>query len=618
MTRFFASRAYLKAAFFIPIAFGMLSVLLGPDSNWDLRNYHLYNAFAFFNNKLAIDFAPGGFQNFFNPLLDLPYYAGITNLPPRLVAFLLGWIQGLNFILILGICHRALPSLTPADTHRIPVLLALSGCLTANFLSEIGSTMGDNVTSLFCLAALLSILHSIPMLMEKQSRSLPMLLVAGLLMGMGTGLKLTNAVYAVALCTALLTTAVPLGNRLKIAAGFGVAVLAGIATTGGYWFYTMWQTFSNPLFPQFGAWFPNPLAQPIGVADTSWLPKSVWQYLLWPFLISANAKLVGQLAVHQIIWAMVYMLLIAWASVALFRRFGLSARAAAMHPYELQPTQRFVVIVVCIGFALWMALFSIYRYLVAIEVLTPLVIFILFDRLLPYVQAKRATKWGLAVAALVVFSGGIRTWGHEGWGTQALHVEVPALVDPTRTTVLIAAGAPLSWLTVAFPPTVAFAQIEGNFPKGPGFNAHIKSMVSKRAGPAFVLLQGHYDETADRTRRVQKILDALSLTRSVSGCNFLIWATERFRLRASFNTHSTATNTTACQLTLPARESGRTVEAENLEELVKARAVLKPFGFEMRDAQCSIHAAGIGDSKERYQWCPIRQAPALTPSTGSG
>ncbi len=31
---------------------GTVSVLLGQDANWDLKNYHLYNPFAFLNDRL--------------------------------------------------------------------------------------------------------------------------------------------------------------------------------------------------------------------------------------------------------------------------------------------------------------------------------------------------------------------------------------------------------------------------------------------------------------------------------------------------------------------------------------------------------------------------------------
>ncbi len=59
--------------FLVPIFFGAWSYLLGQDRNADLINYHLYNAFAFLNNK-HYDFAVAGLQSFFNPLIDLPYY----------------------------------------------------------------------------------------------------------------------------------------------------------------------------------------------------------------------------------------------------------------------------------------------------------------------------------------------------------------------------------------------------------------------------------------------------------------------------------------------------------------------------------------------------------------
>jgi hypothetical protein len=210
-----------NAAILVPLAFGLWSVLLGADSNWDLQNYHLYNAFALLNDKLKIDFAPGGFQSYFNPILELPYYFAITLLPPRLVGFLMGAAHGLNFVLVLKICGRVL-HLPQADKYRIPLLLSLAGCLTVNFLSELGNTMGDNMTSLFCLSSLLIILQAWQRSRTALDFSFLMLLAAGLLMGMGIGLKLTNAIYAIALCAGLLTFPMPALARIKVAFIFGV------------------------------------------------------------------------------------------------------------------------------------------------------------------------------------------------------------------------------------------------------------------------------------------------------------------------------------------------------------------------------------------------------------
>src|SRR5258705_72055 len=56
------------------------AALTGGDSNWDLRNYHLYNPFALFNGKYAVDIAPAGPQTYFAPTLDIPYYFLVLNI----------------------------------------------------------------------------------------------------------------------------------------------------------------------------------------------------------------------------------------------------------------------------------------------------------------------------------------------------------------------------------------------------------------------------------------------------------------------------------------------------------------------------------------------------------
>ena len=35
------------ALFAVPVLFGAIALAMGQDSNWDLRNYHWYNPYAF-------------------------------------------------------------------------------------------------------------------------------------------------------------------------------------------------------------------------------------------------------------------------------------------------------------------------------------------------------------------------------------------------------------------------------------------------------------------------------------------------------------------------------------------------------------------------------------------
>lgn len=312
-------RIFVLACFIAPVFFGFISLWLGADSNWDLTNYHIYNAFALMNGKLHVDLAPAGMQTYFNPVLDVPYYLMTLYLPAPLVGFIMGAVHGINFILLVGICYKALPNLPAEDRFRIPLLLSVFGCLTANFLSGIGNTMGDDTTSVFVLASLLVVLHGWNKLSENGIRSILIVILAGLFAGLGAGLKLTNVVYALALCASFCVVQVSWAIRFRLAFIFGIGVLTGMAITGGYWFYEMWRSFGNPLFPQFSAFFPNPLTQSIAVGDVIWRPKNSFEAAFWPFLFSLNAKRVGQLGLHQVIWPVVYVLFWYWVVISLVR-----------------------------------------------------------------------------------------------------------------------------------------------------------------------------------------------------------------------------------------------------------------------------------------------------------
>lgn len=593
-----ALSTYRNAAIIVPIFFGIVSVLLGADTNWDLQNYHLYNAYAFLHGKLDIDLAPAGFQTYFNPMLDVPFFLAMEHLPPRLAGFLMGALHGLNFVLLLGICRIALPRLTAQERTYIPTLLTVAGVLTANFLSEVGSSMGDDTTALFCLGSILVVLAAYGRVESNQQIRWTFSLVAGLLMGMSVGLKLTNAPYAVAVCLALLVFPFSWMSRIKLAFLFGIGVLAGIALMNGYWFYTMWVKFGNPLFPQFNNVFQNPLAASVAVGDTSWLPKTFWQQILWPFIISADAQKVGQINIRQIIWAIAYFLLICFAAKMLYLKLRGNKLATLM------TMERFVIVVVAVGFLIWMKLFSIYRYMVPMDLLAPLAVFILCKAVFPYVWAKRVAGVSLTIAVLIVLSG-TRTWWHEPWGENLLHAEIPALADPARTTVLTIEGdPPWAWLAIAFPVKVAFVQIQGNFPQGPKYKERVNEILLERNGPTFVQFSGHLDEDVEKATKIRRQIEQLGLTKNADRCEALEWVVQKLKLRASVMP-LTDQSGTACYLDIKARNSKRNIEAENRAEREKAQAALTKFGLAFQEQSCQFYQAGVARDNRVYQWCTV-------------
>src|ERR1700761_3162780 len=92
----------------VPLAFGVLALWLGQDANWDLRNYHWYNAYAALNGRYGFDILPSQTPYFYNPALDVPFYLLATHVPARVAGFILGAVQGLNFVLLFMLAHATL------------------------------------------------------------------------------------------------------------------------------------------------------------------------------------------------------------------------------------------------------------------------------------------------------------------------------------------------------------------------------------------------------------------------------------------------------------------------------------------------------------------------------
>lgn len=535
------------AIWLVPLLFGLLSLARGQDDNWDLHNYHFYNPYALMNGKIGLDLAPGQWQSYFNPTLDLLYYGLNRVLPAPAVGFIMGWLNGLNFVLLLALARLLLDR----GAHRQALLLALAGCLGPGFLSELGNTMGDNLTSLCVLGALLLLLQAWSRLAS--GKALPVALLAGLVMGAGCGLKLTNATYAVALCLALLGLRGGPLRRLRAAFVFGVGVLGGIGVTAGHWYWRMWQVFGNPLFPQFNDRFHAPLAAPIGIGDTGWLPKGWSERLLWPFIFTLHPQRVIEIAMTQLIWPMLYLAFLALGLRAL--RTAILGQAPALTPRR----QRigFVLTFYALAYVGWLNLFGIYRYLVPLELLAPLALWLVLRRLMPAAIAHGVAAYALALAAVAVWP--VSNWGHAGWNRAAARADVPAIAAPAQSMVVTVHGdPPMGWLVQFFPRELAFVALGSGFPESPAYARRVADMMAARGGPQYVML--------------------------------------------------TAIGAEPDQAPPGEREAAARRQAELVR---RAREILDRYGIVLRDDSCRVYSAWIGDSRQPYQLCLITPpAPA--------
>jgi hypothetical protein len=580
------------AAILVPLLFGLVSIIIGQDDNWDLRNYHVYNVQALLHDRIGYDLAPARFQTYFNPTIDLLYYGLNLMLSPIGAGFVMGVLHGLNFVLLLAIGRQLA---RPAADMRWPLLLALAGVLGPGFRGELGNTMGDNLTALLVLGALYLMLRHWEDLLTWGRRAVMAALVAGLLLGMGTGLKLTNALYAVALCLACLAVPLAWHRRIGLAVLFGIGVLAGIALTGGWWFVKMWQLFGNPTFPQFNNIFHSPWALENGVIDTYFLPKNWLEYLQWPFIFAADWRRVTEVA-HQLgMWPVVYVLFAVGAVAALLRR-----RRGAVQT-TLDPRACFFLLFFGLAYLVWMRTFSIYRYLIALELLVPLAIWLLWRSIAVTPRtANRLT--GVTLVVLLVYALPTPKWGNAAWGERAFSADVPTFVQPERSVVFIAQPEPpMSWLVTMFPPQLKFIGLDMGFPESEAWRQRMHQAVAERAGQHYVVLGAVKNEKLDSLNNKLAAAQWMGWTDDAAGCARLEWLGRHVRLQADLRRMPTG----GCTLELPPEYRDIDLATPNRAIADAAATHMARYGVALDVTSCQAHRAAVGSRTYMYQLCRV-------------
>lgn len=464
-----ANRPALLFCLFAPLLYAASAVLLfDQDANWDLRNYHYYNAFAFLEGGRDGDLLAANRASFYNPLIDVPFYLADRFLPARLTGFLLGLIQGLNLPLLFLLAHRLLTGLAEKPRLLWSAALAVVGMTGGGALGEIGAVFYDNIVSLGLLGALLLIAATADRLRQgKLGVALAVVFLAGAMVGSAFGLKQPWVTYCVGVCFALPLLGASLRRSFFLCFACGLGVLAGFALFGGFWAWHLATLTGNPLFPYFNNLFHAPWAPASEFRDTTFLPQTLADYLLRPFQILVNPLVGGEALFRAPALPLFYLLLplclpFGWGTgksdaAIVDKRLGLYLTGAAL-----------------LSYLVWLKLFGIYRYLIGVEMLAPLLIASLLDRL-PLTGRLKQTALGLGLlASMALTQPGY--WVRAPWSPRYVEVQAPPLDKPGSTAVFFASGEPTSYLIPFFDRDIRWLRLDGGFPgptpKDQPFNAY--------------------------------------------------------------------------------------------------------------------------------------------------
>lgn len=584
-------RAYVV----MPLIAGLVSLLKGQDGNWDLRNYHLYNPWSWLNDRISSDLAPAGIQSYFNPLIDVPYLVMIESLPAPVAGFVMGVLHGLIFVPAFVICKTVCFEPTP-DRERKAFWLALAGCLSIGTLAGLGNTMGDSLTAVPVLAGV-AILVSTWRPGEGPSRA--SLAAAGTLLGLAVGLKLTNAVYVVALCLALLFL-VPgrLSRRSAVSVGVGLIAVVVFCAVAGFWHLRMWQEFGNPLFPQFNALFASPLAPETVVADRRWQPGSWWEALVWPVLISIDPSRVGDKELPQITFAIVYLLGLVWLGAKLASRW-ISSR-----PERLRAEQAFLLCFLAFAFAIWMPLFGVYRYLIPLEPVAVASIWILCTHLWPGRARRRAAFWLVLLAAFYSVAN-YTTWGVRPWAVEAVRVEAPRVESPSNSVFILTAGEPMSWMIPWLHEESAYVSL-GRMPETAAYVERAERII-ERHDRAYVLVYTHYRMGAHRVDKINDWLASRDVERGNTLCAVLRFAAGFSGSIAPSDPAEGGKPKAACRFDY-VKFSQAELAGMNRSELDRAADSLAEYGLRLQEGSCRRHMAYLGAEPEPYRVCRVHRA----------
>jgi len=459
----------------------LLAVALGQDANWDLRNYHLYNAWAWLGERGSIDIGAAGLQTWFNPALDLPYYllaTGPLQHAPRWLAALQGLWFGLLMFLVFQIA-AAVARLQRRHFDRFDAVAVAIGTTGTMAVSQTGLTTNELPTACLVLAGITLFLRALERPAGPAWRTL---LLAGLCAGVAAGLKPTAIVYpvAVALAAAATLRPWPLAVRGFIALALGSGI--GFLLAYGGWGWHLYQSVGNPVFPMFNQWFHSPWAPATPMTDARFLPHDKGQWLAYPFYwLRRNQMLVTEVRFADPRYALTFLGVLALPALRRLSR----TRAPA------EPALLFLATLWALAYVQWLGLFSILRYAVPLEALSGVLVFGVLRHAWPRQNEipSGAARRGMWICVLLCL--GLThypNWGRVPFSRQPIEVTAPRL--PAQSLVMLV-GAPLAYLPPLLPQEagVRFVGLNWFTDATRGFRLYdsVEDTVRTHEGPRFVL-----------------------------------------------------------------------------------------------------------------------------------
>ncbi len=462
--------------------------------------------------------------------MDVPFFVAIyyLKLPPVVVGFFLGGFHGLNQWLVHLITYHSFDKVCERYKITLSIAAAITSIFGAAFLSELGTSIGDSTSSVFVLAGLFLI---IACLGRNQPVKVKTIILAGLLLGLATGLKLTTALYSISLIVAISFLTNTIQEKLRNLLSLILSMAVGFSLTMGYWIILMWTNFANPLFPFFNKIFQSPYIETdFNLQDTRFLPRDIWQWLFYPFYFAQEQTLVAELKFKEPRFAIAYVLILALLGF-IFYRYATKKLTFPVNKLIYTSVLRFLLPFYITAYCIWIVKFSIYRYLIVLELITPILILLI----VAYLYPKRTPVFLVTLGIFVLILATVKPldWWRIPWSDNYFSIDRQALVQYQDDVIVLWGGEPVGYVVPYFPSNTRFLRITGNF----GLSPHTRmskiaqEIIDKTPESSLYLLEVNFElKESDREKSKKAVLELRNLVIDRNNCQPFITAIEKYSI----------------------------------------------------------------------------------------
>lgn len=333
------------------------------DTRWDFTNYHYYNAFAFLNNRLNYDIVPSSINTFFNPLLDLPLYFYIEkfNNHPNIVVALQGIWYGCLLFAFYKITTLFFDNKTLEGNFKSILALAIASTGQAVFFQS--SASANEISIAF--SSFISLYFIFKMIKYPNEQKSYKYFLCGLLLGCALGLKSTLIYICISTGLSLILCFKYLSKPIKFILLLALGGFVGYLITNGWWMYKMWNLYQNPFFPFLNEVFKSPYFDNINYSDRRFIPP-ISKAIIFPYIWTSKKYRSAEIVFSDFRGPVFYTL-----SLLFFIYMTIKPKRWK-DLFTDKKLYFFFTIFVFLSYVLWLSIFSIYRYIIVVEMLSAL------------------------------------------------------------------------------------------------------------------------------------------------------------------------------------------------------------------------------------------------------